>query len=239
MNYLELYGCDNPEQTDSGIKAEDVSSGNGQEMYFPNSGEKIIVYGKPYEIGERLDDHQGDNELGFRGNCGLVSVNNILRMANIESTEDSVLNKAIKEGLCEYASFWPSEKNGGASINHIKALLEKYGVDSEIHYSYTNQGSLESIAQKVEAGHGVIQLVNSGLLYNRPDLVGSGLMNHAISVTGTARDVQTGELKGFFICDSGITNENSKALYCPVEVIEQAYTRALWTGICVTSKPIR
>ena len=63
--------------------------------------------------------------------------------------------------------------------------------------------SLEQLGQDVEQGHGVIVDANAGVLWNDPQYVEGGAANHAVTVTGVARDPQTGNIQGFYINDSG------------------------------------
>ena len=138
-------------------------------------GETVLVYGDPVETGEKLDDLQGDNYYDFQGDCGLVSVANLL----------------------------------------------------------------ESLADYVESGRGVNLGLNAGYAWGDPNYIQDGVANHSVVLTGTCRDPETGELKGFFLCDSGAPNGSGEAMYLSVEQMEQAYLNAYGATALVTDQPIR
>ena len=77
------------------------------------AGSRSKSGGDPYTMGEALDDYQGDNVFGFQGNCGLVTISNMLTMAGIACDEDMITAIAINTGLCEYDVYGPPEENGG------------------------------------------------------------------------------------------------------------------------------
>lgn len=58
-------------------------------------------------------------------------------------------------------------------------------------------------------------------------------------VTGTVRDPETGALKGLYVCDSGLTDRESSAMFLSVEVLQDAYLDAGGTSALVTDNPIR
>jgi len=207
-------------------------------MELPELGE-VLVGGNPFEIGERLDDYQGDNFYNFGGDCGLVSVCNILTMADIPATEDEVVGRAIILGQCVYSELNPPSENGATSVFHRQAMLESYGISSVIYPNFSESASLEALARYVEAGHGVNISVNAGYAWDDPNCIGDGTSNHSIVVTGTAWDPDTGELKGLFVCDSGRTDINSKAMFLSAEVLQDAYLDAPGCYALVTTEAIR
>lgn len=140
---------------------------------------------------------QGDNSFGFRGTCGLVSCEDILRQFGIDVTEDDIVRFAVENGLCEVNQ---DPNQCGGSIPSSQALiLNEHGVPAHVEVLE----SIEHLADRVEHGHGVIAGVNAGILWNDASAFESGEANHAIVVTGVARDPLTGEIQGFFINDSG------------------------------------
>lgn len=207
-------------------------------MEVPGVGE-VLVGGDPFTIGEQLDDHQGDNLYNFQGDCGLVTVRNFLALAGIETTEDEVIGKAVNLGLCHYSELGDPAENGGTSVFQRQSLLETYNIPTVIFDSKSGDGSLEAIAAYVEAGRGVNISVNAGYAWDDPNYINDGGSNHSILVTGTARDENTGELKGLFVCDSGLTDRDSRATFLPVEVLQDAYVNAAGTSALVSANPIR
>lgn len=209
------------------------------ELYEVSGMGDVIVTGDPYELGESLDDCQGDNEFNFRGDCGLVSVTNMLRMAGIEATEDEVVGRAIDLGLVQYSEFNSPEDNGGTTADDRSLLLKSYGINCTFTDDKSGLGSLESIADLVENGHGVNIAINAGYAWNDPSAVGDGVSNHSIIVTGTARDAQTGELKGLYVCDSGLTDKESGSLLLTVDELNECYVDVPFSSALITDDEIR
>lgn len=235
--------CEFEEALEEKSLTQDMESIEGallepQIMDTPEAGE-VLVSGDPFEIGENLDDLQGDNIYNFGGCCGLVTVSNLLTMAGFESTEDEVIGRAISMNLCYYDVFGDPAENGGTNVYQRQALLRSYGISSTVFSSTTQGGSLDAIADYVEAGHGVNISVNAGYAWDNPDCIGDGSSNHSIVVTGTARDPETGELKGLYVCDSGLTDRDSDSMFLSVDVLQDAYLDAPGTSVLVTNDPIR
>lgn len=203
---------------------------------IPEIGD-VVVNGDPFETGKKLDDNQGDNVYGFTQDCGLVSVHNILAMAGITSTEDEVVGRAILFRKCQ-TRFFHIADSGGTTVLQRQSLLETYGISSTVFPASSESGSLESIASYVEAGHGVNLSGNAGFFWDNPNHIGKGASNHSIVVTGTARDPETGELRGLYVCDSGMTGESS-AMFLSVEKLKDAYLDAKGASVLVTDEPIR
>lgn len=224
----------------SELGKEDLESASlEQELTeVPGVGE-VLVGGDPFEIAPRLDDCQGDNFYNFQGDCGLVSVCNILEMADVHTSEDEVVGRAIILGLCEYSELNKPADNGGTSVLDRKTMLETYGISTVILDSKSEAGSLEALARYVEAGHGVNISVNAGYAWDNPSYIGDGGSNHSIIVTGAAWDPDTGALKGLFVCDSGLTDEPSAARFLSAEVLQDAYLDAPGCTALVTTESIR
>lgn len=240
MELFEMGGEDLEvkEQSELGEESLEEKSLEPELMDVPGIGE-VLVGGNPFEIGEKLDDHQGDNFYNFQGDCGLVTVLNMLTMAGIETNEDEVVGRAIILGKCGFSEDNEPENNGGTSVFDRRALLESYGISSYIFDSKNHGGNPEAVASYVEAGYGVNISLNCGYAWNRPEYIQDGTSNHSVIVTGTARDKVTGELKGVFVCDSGLVNQDSKAYFLPIDVLNQAYVDVPGSSALVTSKPIR
>jgi len=205
---------------------------------LPEAGE-VLVSGDPFEISERLDDNQGDNIYNFGGCCGLVTVSNLCSMAGLEADEDDVIGRAISMGLCHYRIFGDPAENGGTNVFQRQELLQSYGISSTVLSSKSADGSLEAIAEYVEAGHGVNISVNAGYAWDEPSAIGDGSSNHSIVVTGTVRDPETGALTGLIVCDSGLTDRDSGSMYLSLDTLQDAYLDAPGTTALVTDEPIR
>lgn len=166
-------------------------------------GRETVVIGDP-EGDKRFTHQQGDNLFGFQGTCGLCSCENVLRSFGIEVTESDMVFFASVRGLCSCDDPDPAQ-NGGTTASGRADILTRLGVPATASYG----GSLEDLAGNIEQGRGVIIGVNAGVLWNDANADSGNVSNHAITVTGVARDPATGELQGFFINDSG-TGEAGK-----------------------------
>lgn len=211
------------------------------ELWETPESEQVLVLGNPFEVAGGLDDCQGDNLYGAEGNCGLVSVMNLLRLNGQEIDENEIVGRALETNppLCVYYETDDPGAKGGTTVVQRAELLQLYGISS--HY-YSNQmpgGSLEQIASYVENGQGVNLSVNAGYLWDNVNFIDDGSSNHSIIVTGTAREPESGELQGLFVCDSGLTDQESGAMYVSVEKLEDAYVRAPGATVLVTDQPLR
>lgn len=79
------------------------------------------------------------------------------------------------------------------------AILTDYGVPAHAEEAQP----VARLALAVQVGHGVIAMVNAGVLWSDPRGLGHGQANHAVTITGIARDRYDGALLGFYINDSG------------------------------------
>jgi hypothetical protein len=189
-------------------------------------GRETIVIGD-VERCKEFNHLQGDNSLGFRGTCGLVSCEDVLRQFGVQVTEDDVVRHAAERGLC-YVTDDP-DHCGGTTVSDQAQILRDYGVPAHPE----QLGSLERLSECVESGRGVIAEVNAGYLWNDANYVGSGEFNHAICVTGVARDPHTGEIQGFFINDSGRGYPEDSGRFVDADTMRMAWEEA--QGMCVVT----
>jgi ribosome-binding protein aMBF1 (putative translation factor) len=177
-------------------------------------GIETLVFGDP-EGCKDFNHQQGDNDLGFRNDCGLVACEDVLRQFGCLVTENDLVHHAVDHGECTWIKDHP-EVSGLTTVEEKMEILTDYGIPAR-----TEPGiSLEDLASQVEHGHGVIACVNAGYLWNDQDFVESGQHNHNITVTGVARDPDTNQIQGFFINDSG-TGESGK--FVTEETMEKAW----------------
>lgn len=186
-----------------------------------------LTYNTPIETGKKLDFHQGKVK-NFQGTCGLVSCVNVLRMAGVSATEADVVKYAsttyeenansfiaslTRKTLCTTGSV-PSS-NGGTSAASRKKILEHFGIPSR-----TAPQSIETIAQAVSSGHGVIASVHAETLYFKKRPIHNDL--HAITITSVQKDT-SGKILGFYVCDSNAyALGGTGATYYTAEEIEEA-----------------
>ena len=202
---------------------------------IPGYGE-VLVGGKPFEVAEKLDDNQGDNILDAQGDCGVVSVVNMARLSGVDCTEDDAIVKAVQLRLCNYSTALDQTENGGTNVYQRQALLAQYGISSTVFMG--NMLSPEQIAALTESGHAVNIGLNAGYEWGDPAFINDGGSNHSIVVTGTARDPETHELVGLFVCDSGYPGK-SNTVFLSAEVLQDAYTNAPGSSALVTNQPVR
>ena len=103
------------------------------------------------------------------------------------------------------------------------------GISGKIRNLFGAGGGMEidEIAEAVESGRGVIMGVNHRILNG---WFGDITADHAITVVGTARDIHTHDVQGFYINDTGWPDvakdgrlERSQTKFVPVWRIRNAY----------------
>jgi hypothetical protein len=203
----------------------------GEAPHHPDvlpDGTPTVIYGNPQ--GDAQFNHlQGDNSLGFQEDCGLVSDADILDQFGKNVTEDDVVQHAVQNGECYVNPFDPSQ-SGGTTAESQAQILKDYGVPAHVKEA----GTLDSLAKDVQDGKGVIIEVNAGVLWNDPSAYQNGQANHAIVVTGVARDPHTGQIQGFYINDSG---DGKSAQFVDAQTMEQAWVNAGGESV-VTDNPV-
>ena len=131
--------------SDLGNETEPVQQTEGlscEPSFASLDGETVLVYGDPVETGEKLDDLQGDNYYDFQGDCGLVSVTNLLTMAGVEGvTENDVVGLAIRYRCCEFSNLNDSSENGGTTAVQRWRLMQMFGIDATIFANHTHHAS--------------------------------------------------------------------------------------------------
>ncbi len=202
--------------------------------------EIAIVFGDPIELGSRLDYIQGfDNVYGASGTCGLTSISNLCTMHGMDVSEPEVVEYAMKNDLCEKVA--PGVLGGGVTTMQAIRILGHYGIPS--HCEMAEVATPDRIAAAIEGGHGVMMGVNSGILQGRDWKIYSsdGVIEttHYITITGTVRDGESGELKGFYLCDSSSARTDGGAIYASINEIQKCYSDVYGGHIVMTNSPIR
>ncbi|GIH29428.1 hypothetical protein Aph01nite_77380 [Acrocarpospora phusangensis] len=164
-------------------------------------GRESLVLGDVSGLAE-YNHLQGTNP-DFQGTCGLCSDMNQLRRFGVDVTEAELVDYAVQNGLCNVSD--DPTKSGGTTPFEQAKILSDFGVPAHVETG----DSLEDLAANVEQGRGVIIEANAGELWQDANYLESGQYNHAVSVTGVARNPSNGEIQGFFINDSG-TGESGK-----------------------------
>jgi hypothetical protein len=160
-------------------------------------GEPSLMVGHPHSYAA-FNHRQGDNPEHFQLDCGLMSVQDVLRQFGAHVTEADMVEYAIRRGECSVNPAGP-EQSGGTTPSEDARILADNGVPARAVSGLT----LPELAELVEHEHGVIIGVNCGVLWQAPDDVGNGGVNHAVTVTGVALHPRTRNIQGFYINDSG------------------------------------
>lgn len=198
-------------------------------------GREVLVIGD-VAADRDFHHHQGDNPFNLQSDCGLVSCETVLRQFGLEVTEADIVRYALQHGLCEIAEI--PEASGGMTMEGIAQVLSDFDVPSHIE----RIGTAEDLALLVEHGHGVVLGLDAGHLWNDPRHWNPMGANHAVSVTGVARDRQTGEIAGFYINDSGV--EDGGGRFVEVDLLDHSFFRGgaaffLGGGECVVTDLVR
>lgn len=196
---------------------------------LPDNTEVLVI--GDMEHCRDFNHKQGINDLGFLGTCGLVSCEDVLRQFGIEATEATVVDYAARHRLCDVSASPP--ECGGTTEHSQAELLTELGVPAHAEFG----DGQEQLAQYIEEGRGAIIEVNAGELWNSPEHLGFGEINHAVVVTGVARDPISGEIEGFYINDSGRGYPSDSGRFVPADVMYHAWEAA--GGSCVVTDMVR
>lgn len=184
-----------------------------QQEWYPDNDGLHQIYNTPLQTGKELDANQG-KDPSHRGTCGIVSCVNILRLAGrLDATESEVLMDAIAQGLCTTNDKLPAS-SGGTTCVRRQQILKRFGLESELIHPST-----DAIAEYVSAGKGVIISVFADRLWKDPRYHNA---YHAVVVTSVVKNA-SGNVTGFYICDSG-RRTNDCAHFYTVEELKYALT---------------
>ncbi len=203
--------------------------------------EQAAVCGSPFTLAEVLDYQQGfDNPYGAFGTCGLTSIANVCTIGGKDISEPEVVEYAMKNNLCEPAGI-PGRLGGGTTISNLIDILSHFGFDS--HCEFKDTADYSRLAEAIEGGHGVILGLNSGVLQDRPwkiyDDAGELNATHAVCLTATVRDCDTGELVGFYMCDSSSQRPDGAKVFVTLEEMHDCYMDARDGFAVITNDAIR
>lgn len=205
---------------------------------FPEfEGKEVVVFGDSLRTGEQLDHMQGDNPYLARGNCGLVSAANFLNMCGVSAADEKMITKyAIDHNLCKHGWFVSSADRGGVTLENIQNILQDFGIETQAYEAFDVGGSIENIASRLETGYVGTMGVNAGHLWDNPAYIGDGSANHEVTLTGTVRDLETGELLGLTVCDSG---DGKACDVLTVEELKACYERTPAAHVVFSTVPLR
>ena len=174
----------------------------------PN-GNKVVDYGQASSWANYLDHSQGDNDKGYKYDCGLVSCENVLIetgvlakrssttiVKGIDQEESAVVDYAAANKLC-ITSNSNHYYDGGTYGSWQAQILAHFGVSATDQFT-----TLDGIASAIKNNECVIAEVDAYKLWGMADP--DGYPDHAITVTGVDYSLtNSSQIDGFYICDSG------------------------------------
>ncbi|WP_253909700.1 calcium-binding protein, partial [Herbaspirillum seropedicae] len=178
------------------------------------NGIHVLVYGRPKSY--QLDYKQGDAVKGYRGTCGETAVANITMLGDRPASEKEVVERAIKEKLCDTLTPY-DQFRGGSDEKQQQALLKDFGLRSSVTEGFDEK----SVAQSIKEGKGVAVGVSAGNLWGM-SLRDQDQSDHVITVTGVACSAMTGDIVGFYIADSGLGRESDRCRFVSSEQLRYA-----------------
>jgi hypothetical protein len=160
-------------------------------------GEPILIIGDVRGCAA-FNHLQGNNPEHDRGDCGIVSCADVLNQFGMPLTETDAFLHAARRHELHVVPGRP-DQSGWTLPAEQAAILTDYGVPAHAEEAQP----VERLALAVQHGHGVIAMVNAGVLWSDPQALGHGQANHAVTITGIARDPYDGALLGLYISGSG------------------------------------
>jgi hypothetical protein len=168
---------------------------------------------------------QGDNPEHDCGDCGIVGCAEVLNQFGVRLTEADVVAHATQRSELHVLAGEPA-RSGWSRPSEQAQVLRDYGVPAHAEQDQP----VERLADAVERGQGVIAAVNAGALWCDAGALGNGDANHAVTVTGTARDPYDGALLGLYINDSG---SGQSGQFVSAHLMTTAFART--GGFCVVT----
>lgn len=211
------------EAGDNGWLRDAVISVPVQRGQLPD-GERSLVIGDVRGCAA-FNHLQGDNPEHDCGDCGIVCCAEVLDQFGVLMTEADVVRHAARYHELHVVAGRP-DQSGWTLPADQATILSDYGIPARAEAAQT----IEWLALEVQRGHGVIAMVNAGVLWSEPRALGHGQANHAVTVTGIARDPYDGALQGFYINDSG---DGRSGQFVSAHLMTTAFERP--GGFCVVT----
>ncbi|MDF7806631.1 C39 family peptidase [Pontiellaceae bacterium B12219] len=192
------------------------------------SGLMAHVYGDPLDWRGLLDDNQFDNASNLVNTCTMASIANVMTMLGSPTTEEKVLAYMLANNLVGIPS------KGDTPPAFVETALENgYGC------SVTRSTVLpvEEVAEFLKNGHAIIMGVDYGVVNEGADP--RDYDDHAITLTGVAFDAVSGEVAGFYYCDSGDEDNPSGASFMSTNLYYEAHAQYTNAQILVIDAPLK
>lgn len=190
-------------------------------------GTSVTVFDHPETSVRNAVYGQGHCMLGetrYAGTCGICATATLLRKAGLPVNERIVLTTAVKHHLCddtkdsECADAY--QWRGGTSPAHRNQIADFFTLPLETEL----ETPLETLANKVEQGHGVIISVLAGEGFYNPNNMYSGNQGgHALVLDSVERDAATGKILAYYVIDSNGQTPDTAGLRIPADTLKNAY----------------
>jgi Ca2+-binding RTX toxin-like protein len=144
-----------------------------------------------------------------------------------------VVERAIKEGLCDTGSD-SSDLRGGTSSSDQKKLLKEFGFSSRVSQGFDAQ----AVARDIKAGKGVTISVYADALWDGSPIPDDASTDHRITVTGVACSAANGDITGFYIADSGRGRASDMCRFITTEQM-RTITSADGANTLTTTDPVK
>lgn len=191
-------------------------------------GRDAVVFDHPQQLATRLHTSQGNNTFDMDGTCSLASTANMLTISGRPTEEQEIVEHARNNGLCSIT--------GGTDINFVR--LQRIWRDFGEPGLVLMGDSPEQLARAIEDGHGVVLSVNDSILYGEPCTDIDVSPNHAVTATSVARDPNTNEILGFFICNTGRGIGSDGGMFVSTERMNAAHFNVSNHGMIYTNNVI-
>ena len=207
------------------------------------AGGPCLTFGIDDENLGKLSYAQGHNEQGWVNDCAMAQISNLLILSGRNISEAQVVNyiDSVRSRLrCDAVHSADAKVNGTMISSDMQKVLAHYGIETDLYETRTSLGSTirqmfgrssnldpEQLADALESGKGVMLGVSINLLYE--NYMGNAVADHEIQMVGTARDLRTHELVGFYINDTSHVDkhkdgrlERTQTVFVPRWRLEQA-----------------
>lgn len=179
-------------------------------------GKNVTIFDHPFDGTANIICNQGSAyPSGPQQTCGCCASGTIINKAGGNTNEHEIVAYAYDHKLCSPEGF--------TSPKSWIGILEGSGIKS------TNCGgsSLESLAEKVENGQGVI--IGISACTYAPQMYGHYFPGkadgHAVVLESVIRDASTGKILEYVISDSNATDAASACRRVPQKILEKAFKR--------------
>lgn len=181
------------------------------------NGRDVTIFDHPFDFQDK--NHVCNQGSAFpngpQGTCGNCASGSIMNKAGHNYSERDVVGFAMDKGYC-------SPSGGTSPDSWVKILDGMAGIKS----SASNSDSLETLAEKVEEGKGVIIGVNAKVY--RADWYGpydpNNAAGHALVLDSVIRDEKTGEIIEYVVIDSNGKSQENACHRVGKRILESAFS---------------